>query len=193
MLVLKERIINLPIMSLQTSAEIARTEQPIIDPRQLKVVAFYCQGPQLDAHPAVLHVDDIREISNLGYIVDSAEVIMSPDGLVRLQQVIGFNFILEGKQVVEESGRKVGKVSNYTVNTRSFYITQLHVQPSLWQAWATAEILIGRTQIIEINDTKIIVKSATIRKEAPVQAKSRIVENPFRPQPQAEATRTARE
>jgi uncharacterized protein YrrD len=192
MLVLKERLIHVPVMSLQTGAQIAQTERPIIDPRQLMVVAFYCQGSTLDVTPAVLHVDDIREAGTLGFIVDDADVIMSPTDLVRLQQIISYNFSLEGKLVVDDRGQKIGKVDNFIVDMRSFYITQLQVQPSILQSWSTSQVLIGRTQILEINDKKIIVKSATV-KEEPV--KHAIPHNPFKQQSQAqpEATRTAHE
>src|SRR5688500_17926133 len=78
MLLLKERLQNVPIMSLQTGAPIAATDEFVIDPRQLKVVAFYCTGPRLDVTPAILTVSDIREIGNHGIIVDSADVLMSP-------------------------------------------------------------------------------------------------------------------
>jgi sporulation protein YlmC with PRC-barrel domain len=187
MLVLKERLINVPIMSLQTGVEIAQTQQPIIDPRQLTIVAFYCQGSKLETTPAVLHVDDIREAGSLGFIVDDADAIMSPRDLVRLQQIIGYNFRLEGKQVVDDQGQKIGKVSNYTVDMRSFYITQLQVQPGILQSWSTAQVLIGRNQIIEVNDSKIIVKSATVK---PEPAKRAIPHNPFhQSQPQPEASR----
>jgi sporulation protein YlmC with PRC-barrel domain len=189
MLVLKERLVAVPIMSLQTGSEIAQTVQPLIDPRQLTVVAFYCQGPRVDINPAILHIDDIRESGSLGFIVDSADVLMSPQDLVRLQQVISFNFSLEGKLVVEENGHKIGKVTNYTTDLRSFYITQLEVQPSVWKSWGTAHVLIGRTQIIEINDQKIVVRSAT----EPVVAPKKIVENPFsahRAQPEASHAHT---
>lgn len=187
MLVLKERLINVPIMSLQTGAEIARTNRPIIDPRQLTIVAFYCEGPKLDVDPAVLHIDDIREFGTLGFIVDSADTLMSPNDLVRLQQVIGFNFALEGKQVVEENGHKIGKVSNYTIDTRSFYITQLEVQQGFLQSLTTASALISRTQILEVTDKKIIVRSATVKDK--VSAPTKLVDNPFRPaHPQTEAS-----
>lgn len=192
MLVLKERITEMPIMSLQTGAQIAVTAEPIIDPRELKIVAFYCQGPHLDSTPAILHVDDIREISHLGLIVDDAESIMSPEGLVRLQQVIGFNFTLEGKTAVEESGRKIGKVTNYTVDIPLFYITQLHVQPSIFKSWGMAEVIIGRNQIKEITDSKIVVRSATVKERAPVHAR-RLAQNPFRSHPQTEATHSSQD
>lgn len=188
MLILKDRIIGVPIMSLQTGTEIARTGQPIIDPRQLMVVAFYCEGPLLTKRPSILHRDDIREMSDVGFIVNNQDELMSPQDLVRLKQVIGFNFTLDGKQVIEQDGRKIGKVVNYTLDSKSFYITQLHVGPSFWQSFGTAEVLIGRQQIIEVSDTKIIVASATVNSPAPAGRTS----NPFRRrQPQPEISHTA--
>ena len=175
----------MPILSLQTGTQIAQTAEPIIDPRELKIVAFYCEGPHLDTSPAILHIDDIREISNLGLIVDGAESIMPPTDLVRLQQIIGFNFHLDGKLVVEESGRKLGKVHNYTVDTKSFYITQIHAQPNIWQSFSVSDIPVGRTQIKEITDDKVIVRSTTI----PAKQQAQPIHNPFHQhQPQTEAS-----
>lgn len=191
MLVLKDSVENVPIMSLQTGVEIATTQKAIIDPRRLTIVAFYCQGPKLDVSPAILHVDDIREASKLGFIVDSADVIMTPNDLVRLQQVLDFHFALEGKMVIEETGRKIGKVHDYTIEIPSFYITKLHVQPGMLQSFMTADVVIGRTQIIEIDDKKIVVRSATV----PIAKPTHVVENPFakHAHPQAEASRVSRE
>lgn len=186
MLILKERLTDVPILSLQTGAKLATTSQPIIDPRELTIVAFYCQGPLLDFNPAILHIDDIREFSTLGFIVDSADVIMPPDGLVRLQQVINFNFVLTDKLVVDDTGHKIGKVANYIVDSNSFYIQQIIVQPQIWKAWNTAEIRISRQQIIEITDKQIIVKAPTVPKTVPA-VRHALPQNPFK-QPQPEAS-----
>src|SRR5688572_1495139 len=121
MLILKDRLQAMPVMSLQTGAKIAETDQFIIDPRQLKVVAFYCKGPRLDVNPAILTVSDIREISSIGVIVDSADVLVGPEDLVRMQDVLGFKFELDGKGVIDESGHKLGQVINYTLDSDSLY------------------------------------------------------------------------
>jgi uncharacterized protein YrrD len=182
MLVLKERVIDVPVMSLQTGNELARAIKPVIDPRQLKIVAFYCHGPGLDVDPAVLTIDDIREVSKLGYIVDDADVFMSPNDLIRLKPVLDFNFALEGKHVLEENGYKLGKVINYTVDTKSFFVMQLSVQPGLMHSWGVAEVLVGRTQIIEVTDSEVIVRSATVRDTAPAAKpiNTPMVANPFK-------------
>jgi uncharacterized protein YrrD len=180
MLVLKERITDVPVMSLQTGSQLARTKSPIIDPRQLKIVGFYCEGPGLESNPAILVVEDIREVSGLGFIVDDADVIMTPDDLVRLKPVIGYNFALEGKQVIEQNGHKLGKVVNFTVDTKSFFIMQLSAQPGLMQSWDTAEVLIGRQQIVEVTDTSVVVRTATIKDASPAKKLEHMVTNTFK-------------
>jgi uncharacterized protein YrrD len=195
MLVLKEALVGVPVMSLHTGEEIAQTERAIIDPRQLMVVAFFCQGSRLDFHPAVLHTEDIREVSELGFIVNSADDLMPQEDLVRLKEVTGLNFALEGKPVIDESGTKLGKVHNYSTDNKSFQIMQLHVTPQIWQALQTTEHIIGRNQIVEITDTQIVVKSATVGDEAPATGPKPIT-NPFRrvpTQPEVAPTSTDRE
>lgn len=181
MLILKDRLLGVPIMSLQTGASIAKTESLVIDPRQLKAVAFYCNGPRLDIHPAVLVIEDIREFSRLGFIIDAADNLVAPSDLVRMGEVLHYNFILDNKPVIDETGRKVGRVVNYALDSTTFYVIKIHVRPGLLKSWKTAEILIDRTQIVEITDTNIVVKAPTIKQEnqKPIVAGAPIIENPF--------------
>lgn len=191
MLILNSRLLHVPIMSLQTGASIAETSACVIDPHQLKVVAFYCAGPRLDVSPAILVADDVREMSNIGIIVDSADVIVSPSDLVRLKPILSINFRLEGKRVVDDSGHKLGKLISYTLDSGSLYVIKIHVQPGFLQALKTTELTIDRTQIIEVSDTEVVVKSAKIKHESRDEkmASAPVLENPFRQAPVNSADR----
>ena len=61
MLITIERMLNQPVMSLQTGQPLAKIDSPIINPNNLKIVAFYVSGPMVDFNPAVLFAEDIRE------------------------------------------------------------------------------------------------------------------------------------
>lgn len=189
MLFVKERLENVPIMSLQTGAQIAQTGEFVLDPRQLKVVAFYCEGPRLDVNPAILNVTDIREIGNLGVIVDSADVLMSPEDLVRLKEVLDYHFKLDGKQVVTESGKKLGSVATFTLDSTTLYVVKLHVRPSIWQSLTTAEFIIDRQQIVQVTDNEVTVKDLHSKTTDEKRAKAHpVIENPFRRAPVEGAT-----
>jgi len=170
-------------MSLQTGARVAIAKEPIIDPRRLHIVALYCEGPLLDSEAAVLYTGDIREVSDIGLIVDDSDVIMDPRQLVRLQEVIDFDFHLMHLPVLTEHGKHLGKVSDYTVDTLTFLIHKIHVRRPLLRSLSVAELIIDRQQIIEVTNQHIIVRSATVTTEA--RSKSTAFANPFRtPSPQ---------
>lgn len=184
MLIAQTRLLNMPILSLQTGAPLGQTTQAIIDPRQLHIVAFYCSGQRVQG-TAVLHTTDIREVSNIGLIVDGAERIMPlDDDLVRLREVLSFRFELIGKTVIDTRKRRLGKVEGYSIDTESFYISKLNVRQSIFKSFTGGNLLIDRNQIVEVNDKHIIVQANEAKEKGAARATAKILENPFRHQPQ---------
>lgn len=174
-------------MSLQTGAELARVTDPIIDPRKMTIIAFYVEGKLLESNPSVLHVDDIRELSDIGIIIDDSDKLMGTDGLVRLQEIIDFHFALPGVQVVDERGRKLGKVSDYAIDPDTYIVQQIYTEQSLLKSLSSVSSIIHRSQIVSVTNEKIIVKSPTVPTheiEEDVVSKSFV--NPFRSKPQHE-------
>jgi len=193
MIVTISSIIGIPVLSLQTGKRLGTVGEPIIDPNELIIVAFYVNGPNLDQNPSVLHISDIREIGALGAIVDSSDNIMGLDGLVRLQQVIDYGFKLPGIKVIDDHKHKLGTVENYGINPNNAQIEQLYLRPTLTKQFLTATLTIHRNQIIEIDNKKIVVKSPDIKVVEKVQktvSENAIpFENPFRaPQPETKLT-----
>lgn len=191
MLLSINRILGAPVMSLQTGQPLGRLSAPIIDPYTLRIVAFYVEGPRLDFSPAVLFTDDIREFGRLGAIVDSVDNIMSTDGLVRLNEIINYNFTLNRIPVVDNNKRKLGKVNAYVIDPLNFEIRQLQVKPSVFRSLSTAELLVNRSQIIKVEPDKITVKVPTVQqpaREVTTTDDSRRIlnpefDNPFRKKP----------
>jgi uncharacterized protein YrrD len=176
-----KRFIGVPILSLQTGSEIARTSDAIIDPRQLKIVAFRVSGNNLDHPESVLYPEDIREISTIGIIVDSSDKLMSTEGLVRLQEIIDFGFVLDGIRVEDDRHRKLGSVKDFALDPDSFIVQQLYVKPSLVRSLSVTTLVIHRSQIASINNRRIVVKSPTVPDKEPlVNTVQSTFTNPFR-------------
>ncbi|MEO5499532.1 MAG: hypothetical protein ABIR46_03465 [Candidatus Saccharimonadales bacterium] len=182
MLVSIDTLLQAPIMSLQTGTQLAQSTQAIVDPRQMTVVAFYVDGSGLDQNPSILHVNDIREISDIGLIIDDATKLMSIDGLVRLKEIIDFEFELKGLKVVDEHKRKLGKVSGYSIETVDFTVMQIYTEQSLLRSLSTMNNTIHRSQIVSVNNTMMVVQSPTVREGVTKVAKdaSHVLANPFR-------------
>lgn len=176
MLMLSTQLQKVPIMSLQSGGSLGIAAEEIIDPRKLKIVAYRISGPRIQ-EPSVLHTSDIREVGPLGFIVDSTdEIMVLDDTLVRLNEVIAFQFQLSGKQVIDDRKKKLGKVVEYAIESESFLIQKLHVSQNILKNIKSSNLIIHRSQIIEITDKAIIVRSATV--EAPTTLVQAI--NPFR-------------
>lgn len=186
MLIAGSRLIDAPVMGLQTGSELARTSKAIIDPRTLEIVAYELTGPLLDIHPSALRIADVREFSEIGLIVDSSDEFVSPIDIIKLNEIYKLDFVLVGMSVIDEKGHKLGKVDGYTIETGGFLIQQLSVKRPLLQSFNDTQLLIHRTQITEINNTAIVVNSE-VKVQPLIQTAPGSYQNPFRKNPGAQA------
>ena len=194
MLLLGERLLGTPVMSLQVGTKIATTVEPIIDPRNLIILGYEVDGPLLESHPKFIRIADIRELSDIGMIIDSSDELVDLDDVIKIKEILSLNFTLIGMKVVDERGRKLGKVEDYILDTDSFVIQQLSVKGGILSSLSSTGHMIHRSQITEISDTVITVKS-TDKKLTSLETKGdihRTYTNPFRkptePQPETAMT-----
>lgn len=180
MLVLSETILDVPILSLQTGTEIARTTMPIIDRSKLTIIACYVEGERLDTDPCVLFMSDIRESSDIGFIVDDSSALMGLDNLVRLQSVIDEGIMLIDADVYDKSGTKIGKVTDYSYEPSSFLVQQLFVKPPFIQSIVHDTRIIHRTQILSVSKERITVDSTEVTaSQSKAKRRNRTIANPF--------------
>lgn len=193
MLLLGNRLLGTPVMSLQVGVKVAETIEPVIDPRNLIIVAYEVDGPLLETHPKFIRIADIRELSDIGMIIDSSDELVELDDVIKIKEIRGLSFKLLGMKVVDERGHRLGKVEDYIVDTDSFMIQQLSVKGGVVSSLSSTGHLINRSQITEISDTVITVKS-TEAKLTPLETKGsihRTYNNPFRKPASAQPETTA--
>jgi uncharacterized protein YrrD len=186
MLLSGSQLIGTPVMGLQTGKELARTSTAVVNPHNLSVIAYRIEGSHLDHNPSFLRTADIREMGSLGMIVDSSDEFLEPDDIITEKKIYDLEFALEGKHVVDDHKNKVGKVTDYIVDIDSFVIQQLVVKRPLLKSFSDDELLVHRSQIVEVTDDLIIIKSGKVKEKAESKA-SRHYVNPFRqssPQPE---------
>jgi sporulation protein YlmC with PRC-barrel domain len=170
-------------MSLQTGSKLANTLRPIIDPSNLRVIAYEIEGPLLTESPSFLRTDDIREYGRLGMIIDGTDELIGLNDVIKIKEVYGLNFSLVGLNVIDNHKQKLGKVTDYTLDTGDFLIQQLNVRRGFLRGITDTGLLINRSQIIEVNDTTVIVRAPSVKSAEPVMQsfRSEFV-NPFRTQ-----------
>lgn len=185
MLVNASRLLDYPVLSLHVGGPIAWVDAEVVDPEKLKIVAFYVSGPAIQNDPEVgeiLEARDVREFSNLGMIVDSAETFVNPGDVAKLDKILALNFSLIGLKVETKKGSKLGKIIDFVVDSETFMVQQLVVKRPIVKAFLDPELIIPRKEIVEVNDYKIIVKDEEdkIRKKAMKEDFIPNFVNPFR-------------
>ena len=167
MLIEGSKLLNYPILSLHTASKIAAVKALIVDPNFLKIVAF-----EVDAISSrqrlFLEAASVREFSKMGMIVDSDEEFVEQDDVIKLKEMIELGFTLENMKVLSKKKTMLGRVEDFIVTTDDFRVMQLIIKRPIYKSLIDPELVIGRSEIHEINDTEIIVKSeeSTIMKKS---------------------------
>ena len=143
-------------MSLRTGTPVATIIGPIINPDNLKIEGFYCED-RFDKKELILLYQDIRDILPQGYVINDHDVLVEPDELVRLKDVLALNFELNGKQVVTLGKQKIGKVSDYATEAETMFVQKIYVAQSLMKSFTGGSLSIDRTQVQEITPSQIII------------------------------------
>lgn len=172
MLQLSASILNKSILSLRTGMPIATITAPIFNPNNLKIEGFYCQD-RFDKKELVLLYQDIREMLPQGYVVNDHDVLVEPGDLIRLKEILEIGFELIGKHVETISKVKVGKVSDYAVETETMFVQKIYVSQSILKSLTGGSLSIDRSQINEITPRRIIINE--LLKTAPATAPVPIV------------------
>ena len=185
MLINGSKLNSAKVLSLHVGGTIASVKRAVIDPNSLKIIAFEVSGPLIRGDVGnILDVTDIREVANIGMIIDSTDDLMQPDDVIRISKIMELGFNLIGLKVRTKKGEKLGKVMDYVLDTETFTIHQLIVHRPAAKALLDPELTIPRSEIVEINDYEVIVKDEkkTVKKKASVPAKDFVpnVVNPFR-------------
>lgn len=189
MLLLGSKVSQMPVLSLHVGGPVASIREAVIDPEDLKVVAYVLEGPIIKNDPDVgniLDTKDVREVSNSGLIVDSTDRFTTREDVIRFDEIMNLNFSLIGLKVVTQDGKKLGKVIDYTLDSGTFMIYQLIVQRPFMSSLMDPELTINRSQIIEIDDFKVTIKHDKAEVKMPKKKKDEAEEfvpnftNPFR-------------
>lgn len=159
MLINNNRFQKLPILSLHMGRPIAYISELIVSPHDLKVVALRIQGPDLarDGN-TFLETRDIRELSNLGIIVDSDDTFTRRGDVIKLDKILDLNFSLTGLKVETKKGIRVGRISEFVIETDSMRVAQIIVKRPAFKSLLDPELIISTKEIVEITDYKVIIK-----------------------------------
>lgn len=158
------------VLSLRTSQPVAKVTSPIINPKNLKIEGYYCTDI-VDGTELVLLFQDIREILAQGFVINDFDVLAQPEDLIRLQDVMAQNITVKNQTVKTVDGEKIGKVSDFAVETETMYIQKIYVSRSILKSFSGGSLSIDRSQVVDVTNRTItinnLLKDATVRAAVP--------------------------
>jgi sporulation protein YlmC with PRC-barrel domain len=149
-------------LSLRTGGPVGHALNPVLNPNNLKIEGWYATAVR-ERESYILPAGEVRDIIAKGIVVDDHSSLTLVEDMIRLKDVIELGFEIIGKTVKNENKRTLGKVEDYAVDDQSLYVKKLYVSQSLLRSFSTQQLVIDRTQIVEINDRFIIVKDGKMR------------------------------
>ncbi len=162
MYMLSDQIINLPIASLQTGAPIGNISGIVLSAGNLEIQAFECNVPQSGVGRPILSLRDIRQLTHDCLIIDSIDEISDASDIIRLADYLATNLKLPGLPVFTVSGKKLGKIDTYTVNTQTMMVQKLYIHPTFLTSLVSGTLTIDRAQIVDVTVTQIIVRDTGV-------------------------------
>ncbi len=170
MLKLSQSFIGKEVLSLRTGGPIAVVTQAIINPDNLKIEGWHVLDKSDER--LILLSSEVRDIIEQGIAVNDHSALSPAEDLIRLQALLELDFELIGKPVTTQSGKKLGKISDYAVDSSSLFVKKLYASQSIVKNFAGGTLSIDRTQIVEITTRRIIIEDATEKIKAGAVATS---------------------
>ena len=161
MLILASKLLNTPIMGLQTGSQLALTGNAIINPENLQILAYQLKANTFSNEEMLIRIADIRELSRIGFIIDSGEDFILPTDVIKIKEII-----------------------DYTLSLADFSVQQLIVKRPFLKSLNDPALTIHRSQIVAISDDTITIRCE--KEEAPQKRAERTENfvpnyiNPFR-------------
>lgn len=157
MLVIDEIISGKKVMSIHAGRAIAAINEAVIDPSDLKIVAFSIHARGL-RYFSVIHSSDIREWSNLGAVINSEDDVMEVDeNMPKIKELVESKFRLGGIGVRTESGRRLGRVKNYIFETDGFFVVKLYIEKTGLLSLLSQPLVIERGSVINVTNKFIVI------------------------------------
>ncbi len=188
MLLFGSSLENLPVMSLQTGTAVGEVASVIIDPHHLLIRAYQLSGTNLDyPDDSYLMINDIREFSNAGFIIDDSDELVQKDDIIQLKKLLQLDFKLAGLKAISQSGQKLGTVIDFTFETDTFLVVDLVIKRPFFKSIKDTELLVNRAKIVEIDNKQVVFEDETESLSA--EAKQEVNQigsfiNPFRKNPE---------
>lgn len=156
------------IITKQERAILGSLKDVILNPETGDAIGlfFYVAGNK--NRELVVNTSDVSGVGTNFIMIDSADNVSPPDEIIRIKEVLDQGIEIVGSRVVDEDGRHLGKVRDWSVNLKTMRLERLYVVSSSLVKMLAQDLIILANDIVKIEKGKIIVRSGSVKSEKKV-------------------------
>lgn len=158
-------IIGMPVFAEDFGGPVAVLRDLVIDSENGKVMAVVVNKRK---NKVIVPMDILAWKRYMR--IRSADVILEGQDVVRVHEVQKRGIAIFGNKVVTESGKGLGIVSDYVVDTKFFEMKKIFVSKNILGIFSSGRRIIPAKDIIEVRPEKIVVRDdlETVKETATV-------------------------
>ena len=151
MLVQATNLLGHSVASLEEKKRLGEVNNILIDRNNAKIIGLIVLiGNKFFGHRLFIGEMDILEIDKQGVAIRSSEDLIDPNEVIKAKKILDERFNIINLPAIAKTKEKLGKISDYIIDTQSMQITKFYVQN------------IFNDRIFSINDIYKITKKAVI-------------------------------
>ena len=155
-------LIGLDIFSVHIGRKIGKVSGMINNKKDLRIelllISMVETGPL-----RYLSIVDVRSISGDNIIIDSEDKLSFTEDLLRQKDIIEDDFRLIGAKVVSNSGDKMGRVKDYSIDYQNFRTRKIHVSTRLLNKLLHERLVIDQQDVIDVHKNTIIISDSRVK------------------------------
>lgn len=133
-------------------------EQLLINPDNFQIEMLGLSAG--DSRPVrhYIRTDQISCDTKSGVMHASFDAVGVRDDFIRAQSAIDRHCELLRFRVIDENGKRIGRVSDYSFSVPLFRVERIHVTAPVWRRFGSTHLVIARSQIIDVDNIKKLIK-----------------------------------
>lgn len=128
MLILHSKLLNLPVIELENQKKVASVIDLVIEPKNGKLLGLLVRVGAILPKNQLVAARDINQLLPTAILVGDTEKITEIDEVVRVKELYKKKYGLIGRKVVTKSGKMLGKINDFLIDSDAFGLTKIYVR-----------------------------------------------------------------
>ncbi len=134
----------------------------IIDPDTGKVAGISVKIPGKKEEMFV-NSSSVSGVGTIFLMIESINSLGEKDEIIRLKEILDKDIHIISADVIDEDGRRLGRVRDYSINLKTMRLERLYLTSYIFLKILSRDLMITESDIIKIEKNIIIVKGGRVK------------------------------